>query len=182
MQKKSSNIGVTYGLIGGLALVMFGLLLYLSGVEWFLHPIAFTGFLIPVIVAILGGIRQRKVNGGNLSFADALKVVFLIFVISSVVSTAFNYVLFNFVDVPFREALTQAAAEKTEELMTKFGAKQEQIDQAVEETLKGNNYTLGKMSLNMAFGLIFWFIISLIIAAIIKKNKPDFPFQDAPLK
>lgn len=186
MENKSPNIGVTYGLICGLASVVFGLMLYLGGVEWFMNPIAFLGYVIPIIVAVLGGLRQKKLNGGVLVFGDALKVVFTIFVIGTLISTAFNWVLFNYIDVPFREALSQEAAEKVRQLMEKFGAKQEDIDKAMADSMNKNNYTLGSMALGVAFSCIMWFVVSLIISAIIKKNPSQFPnqfpAQDQPLK
>ncbi|MCC6289877.1 MAG: DUF4199 domain-containing protein [Chitinophagaceae bacterium] len=175
METKSTNTGVTYGLISGLASVIFGLLLYLNGAKSFVSPIAWMGFLIPIVIAVLAGIKQKKNNGGYLDFAGALKVVFTTFVIGTIISTIFNYVLFNFIDVPFREALTQESTEKMQEMMQKFGAPQDAIDKATEEALKGNNYSLGKTSLSAAFICIFWFVVSLVIAAIVKKKKPEFP-------
>ena len=59
--------------------------------------------------------------------------------------------------------------------MQKFGAPQDAIDKATEDALKGNNFSFGKQMLGTAFYCIFWFIVSLIIAAIIKKKKPEFP-------
>ena len=175
MEKKQTVVGLTYGLISGLASVIFSLLLYLGGVKWFVNPIAYAGFLIPVIIAVLAGLKQKKLNEGYLDFAAALKVVFTTFVIGTIISTLFSYVLFNFIDVPFREALTQETAEKTQQMMQKFGASQEQIDKTTEDMMKGNNYSFGKQMLGTAFFCIFWFVISLIIAAIIKKKKPEFP-------
>lgn len=175
MEKKRTDVGLTYGLISGLASVIFGLLLYLGGVKWFVHPIAYAGFVIPVVIAVLAGLKQKKLGEGYLDFPAALKVVFTTFVIGTVISTLFNYVLFNFIDVPFREALTQETAEKAQQMMQKFGANQEQIDKATEDMMKGNNYSFSKQMLGTAFFCIFWFVISLIIAAIIKKKKPEFP-------
>ncbi|PVD53003.1 hypothetical protein DC498_06450 [Terrimonas sp.] len=175
METKSTNIGMTYGLISGLASVIFGLLLYLNGAKSFVSPIAWLGFAIPIVVAVLAAAKQKKTNGGYLDFAAALKVIFTTFVIGTVISSFFNYILLNFIDIPFREALAQESTEKMQEMMQKFGAPQDAIDKATEESLKGNNYTLGKTSLSAAFLCIFWFIVSLIIAAIIKKKKPEFP-------
>lgn len=175
MEKKRTEVGLTYGLISGLASVIFSLLLYLGGVKWFVHPIAYAGFVIPVVIAVLAGLKQKKLGEGYLDFPAALKVVFTTFVIGTVISTLFNYVLFNFIDVPFREALTQETAEKAQQMMQKFGANQEQIDKATEDMMNGNNYSFSKQLLGTAFFCIFWFVISLIIAAIIKKKKPEFP-------
>ena len=175
MEKKRTEVGLTYGLISGLASVIFSLVLYLGGVKWFVHPIAYAGFVIPVVIAVLAGLKQKKLGEGYLDFAAALKVVFTTFVIGTVISTLFSYVLFNYIDVPFREALTQETAEKAQQMMQNFGANQEQIDKATEDMMKGNNYSFSKQMLGAAFFCIFWFVISLIIAAIIKKKKPEFP-------
>ena len=175
METKKTNVGVTYGLISGLASVIFTLLLYLNGAKSFVSPIAYAGILIPIVIAVLAGIKQKKIDSGYLDFAGALKVVFTTFVIGTIISIVFNYVLLNIIDVPFREALTQESTEKMQEWMAKFGTPQEAIDKATEESLKGNNYSIGKQTLSGAFMCIFWFIVSLIIAAIIKKKKPEFP-------
>ena len=175
MEKKRTEVGFTYGLISGLASVIFSLLLYLGGVKWFVNPIAYAWVLVPIAIAVLAGLKQKKLGEGYLDFAAALKVVFTTFVIGTVISTLFSYVLFNYIDVPFREALTQETAEKAQQMMQKFGANQEQIDKATEDMMKGNNYSFSKQMLGAAFFCIFWFVISLIIAAIIKKKKPEFP-------
>lgn len=175
MEAKKTNIGITYGLISGLASVIFTLLLYLNGAKAFVSPMAWLGFAIPIVIGILAGIKQKKIDGGYIDFAAALKVVFMTFVIGTIISIFFNYLLFNVIDIPFREALTQESTEKMQEWMVKFGTPQEAIDKATEEALKGNNYSLGSQTLSGAFICIVWFIISLIIAAIIKKKKPEFP-------
>ncbi len=175
MENKKTDVGITYGLISGLISVVFGLVLYLMGAKAYVSPIAYLGMLLPIIIAVLAGVKQKKLDGGYIDFAKALKVTFMTFVIGTIIGMLFNYVLFNFIDVPFREALTQESAVKAAEMMKKFGAKQEQIDQVMEETMKGNNFSLGKQLLNAAFACIFWFIISLIISVIIKKKKPEFP-------
>jgi hypothetical protein len=175
MDTKKTNVGFTYGLISGLASVIFSLLLYLGGVKWFVHPVAYAGFVIPIIIAVLAALKLKKQQGGYLEFPEALKVTFTTFVIGTVISTLFSYVLFNFIDVPFREALAQETAIKMQGFLQKLGTPQEAIDKATEESLKGNNYTFGKLMLGTAFFCIFWFIVSLIISAIVKKKKPAFP-------
>lgn len=180
MEKKKNSIGVTYGLISGLASVIFSLMLYLGGVKWFVNPVAYIGFLIPIVIAVLAALKLKKQEGGYMEFPAALKVTFTTFVIGTVISTLFSYVLFNFIDIPFREALTQETTVKMQEMMQKFGAPQEAIDKATEDALKGNNYTFGKQMLGTAFFCIFWFVVSLIIAAIVKKKKPAFPAAATP--
>ncbi|MCO5242160.1 MAG: DUF4199 domain-containing protein [Chitinophagaceae bacterium] len=175
MEKKQTDVGLTYGLISGLASVIFSLIMYLGGVKWFVSPVAYAGFFIPVIIGVLAGLKQKGLDGGYIDFAGALKVIFTTFVIGTLISSLFSYVLFNYIDVPFREALAQETAEKAQQMMQRFGATQEQIDKATEDMMKANNYSFSKQMLGAAFICIFWFVVSVIISAIIKKKKPEFP-------
>ncbi len=63
MEKKKNSIGVTYGLISGLASVIFSLMLYLGGVKWFVNPVAYIGFLIPIVIAVLAALKLKKQEG-----------------------------------------------------------------------------------------------------------------------
>ncbi|MBC7848734.1 MAG: DUF4199 domain-containing protein, partial [Chitinophagaceae bacterium] len=92
----------------------------------------------------------------------------------SFLTTAFTYVLLNVVDIPFRQALAQETSQVTEKLMQGLGSSQDDIDKATADMMNGNAYTLSKQFLGFAFGTIFWFLVSLIIAAIIKRKKPEF--------
>lgn len=174
---KKENMGLLFGIIGGMASIIFSLILYLGGVEWFVSPIAYLGFAIPIVFGVLAGIRAKKQHGGYLEYGQALKTVFLALIIMSVISTLFSYILFNFIDVPFREALAQRTAQVAAKMMERFGASQEDIDKAMANSMNQNNYSIGKMALGLAFSCIFWFIVSAIIAAIIKKKRP--PFENA---
>jgi Na+/proline symporter len=62
--------------------------------------------------------------------------------------------------------------EMTEKMMKKFGAPQDTIDKAIADAAKTNPFSLSKMALGFAFYCIFWFLISLIVAAIVKKKNP----------
>jgi disulfide bond formation protein DsbB len=174
MASGKTNIGLMYGLISAGVGIVFTLVLYLMGAEWFIHPIAFSGLVIAIVIGVLAGLAQKKANGGYLEFSEALRVVYTVFIVSSLVSTIFMYVLLNYIDEPFRQALAQKTAESTEAWMKRFGAPQDQIDKATTDALNANNYSPKSMALGFAFWAIAWFIIALIVAAIIKRKKPEF--------
>ena len=174
MGNNKGNPGVTYGLIAGLIMIVISLGLYLGGVKTFLSPIAFLSYVVIIVIAVLAGVRQKKLNGGYIEFSDALKVVFTTFAIGFLLQTLFMYILLNYIDVPFREALAQETQAVTETMMKRFGASDAQIDEALKNAAGQNNYSIGKMFLGYAIWCIVFFIISLIIAAIIKRKKPVF--------
>ena len=168
------NVSILYGLLNTAVTIVFTMILYLSGANMFLNPIAYLSIVISSVICVLGGLQQRKHQGGYLSFSEALKVTLLILVIGSFITTAFQYVLLNYIDVPFREALAQVTAEKTEQMMREWGAPEESIHEVVVQTLNGNNYTIKRLLLAFALVCILWFIISLIVSLIIRKIKPLF--------
>lgn len=173
-ETSQKNIGPLYGLINGGVVIVYTVLLYLGGIKAYLSPLSWLAIVIPIVICVLGGLQQRKLQGGYLEFAEALKVTFMILVLGSLLSTIFDYILFNYIDVPFRQALMQEAADKAEKMMEKFGMPQEQIDKAMDELLNGNNYTMGKLFLGFAFRCIGLFVVALIVSLIIRRKRPPF--------
>jgi hypothetical protein len=116
----------------------------------------------------------KKMNGGYLSLSEGLRTVFLVFALGFLLQTLFTYVLFNYIDVPFRDALTQAGMKKAESLMKRLGASENQIEEAMKNANDPKNNSFGNTLLSYAVLCVIFFIISLIIAAIIRKKKPAF--------
>jgi uncharacterized membrane protein YkvI len=177
LQTKKTDTGLIYGLIAGAASIVFTLILYLGGIEWFTSPLAYLAFAIPVVVAVLGGLKERKLLGGYITFKEALKTVFIIFIIFIILDTLFSQLLLNVIDVPFREALMQDAGVRMEKFLTKMGAGQDAIDKALADMQDPSNFGFKKVLLGVLFRCIGWFIVALIIAAIIKKKRPEFENQ-----
>ena len=170
-----SNVGLTYGLIGGIAMIIYTLCLYLAGVQTFMHlGLIYSSYALITLIAVLAGLKQKKLKGGFISFAEALKTVFLTFAIAFFLQTLFNYVLLNYIDTSFRDALTQATMEKTEEWLKKFSVPESDIEKTMESMASKNNYSIFNVFLGYGVMCIISCIVSLIIAAIIKKNKPPF--------
>ena len=172
---KTSNIGLSYGLITGLIICIITLIQYLGGLKTYLSPVGFLTYIILLVMAVLAGQKQKKLNGGYLEFSEALKVTFSVFASALLLQTLFTYVLLNFIDVSFKEALAQEVMNKSEEFMRKFGASESMIDEAMEKARQSDSFAFGNMMLGFGIWCIVWFIVCLIISAIIKKSKPVFP-------
>ncbi len=174
MSNQTSNPGVSYGLIAGLSLIVFTVLLYLGGVDFFIGGFAYLSYVIVIVFAVLAPLKKRKANGGFLPFADALKITFTVFAIAFLMQVLFNYILMNYIDTGFRDALTQATYDKMEQMMKRFGASDEQIDKQLNVAMQDNPHSLKNAMLGYGIWCIVFFIVSLIIAAIVKRNKPEF--------
>lgn len=171
---KRSGVAWTMGLIAGLLMCLFTLCLYLGGVALFMGSIAWSGYLIIIAIAVIAGLRQKKLNGGYLTLGEGLKTVFMVFALGFLLQTLFSYILFNYIDVPFRDALTQAGMEKAEAFMKRMGASESQIEDAMKNASDPKNNTFFSTLLSYAVTCVIFFVISLIIAAIIRKKRPPF--------
>jgi hypothetical protein len=150
-------------------------ILYLGGVERSMGKLTYLAFVFPILFAVLAALQQKKQQGGYLEFSEALKATFTVLVVGTFLSVAFEYVLYNYIDVPFGQAMTQAAAEIFRKAAEKYKMmSQDKIDEAVDKMLNTNNYTIGKMTMGFAFKCILLFVLALIISAIVKRKRPPF--------
>ena len=175
MTGKQQNIGLQYGLAAGIAMIGFSVILYLAGAKAFTGGFAFLGYGILVGMSVAAALRKKKLNGGWLEFAESQKLIFSVLVIAMLAQSIFVWILMNWIDTDFRNAVSQITLEKTQELLKKMGATSDQIDTAIEGERQKNEYSLGRTSLGFAFSCILMFIIALIISAFVKKKKPVFP-------
>lgn len=170
---KKSNPGFTYGLMAGLIYCVITLIQYLMGVKGYMSPLAYIAYLVPIIVSVLAALKQRKAQG-YLEYGEALKIVFTVFAICLLLQTIFVYILFNFVDVSFAEALKQEIMEKSEAMLKRFGASDTTVDEAMKKMANENQFSPGKLLIGYCITCIVTFLISLIIAACVFKKKPVF--------
>ena len=88
----------------------------------------------------------------------------------------FSYFIFNVLDVAFAESVKQLSIEKTMEFMQNFKVPETEIDKAIDEMIKQDTFSMGNLLKSYAYTCILYFVEALIIAAIIKKKKPEVPF------
>lgn len=173
MEKKATNPLLQYGIFSAVIGLIAYIGLYLGGVKLMTSPFAFAMNLLPIVFAVMACIAAKKQDGGYLTFGKALKISFGVFVITGIITSFFAFFLFNFIDLEFKQAMQQASLEMTENMMKKFGAPQDQIDKAMDEAMKKDNFSLGNIMLGFAFSCFLYFLFSLIIAAIVKKKNPE---------
>jgi len=178
MQPRKISISLTCGLVAGLAMILLTTVLYLSGVNAYLGPAAYLGYAILLTMAIVAPLREKKDGGGYLEFRDALKAAFLVFVIALALQTLFTWVLMNYIDPAFRQVVEQAIMEKMEKFMLRMNLSQDKIDEALAKDRGANQFSLSKSMIGLCVSYIVFFLVSLVIAAIVKKKKPAFSEAD----
>jgi hypothetical protein len=138
----------------------------MSSVIFMLLSISITiGFII------YGVSEYRSELNNRLTFNQAFIAAFGIALAGNIIGTMGQYVYTNFIDPTFYDTM----AEQMTAMMEKYNTPENAIQQAVEQIK--NSGSIGVMAKNLLGLSTFMAIVSLIIAAVMKKQ-PDNPFDD----
>jgi hypothetical protein len=110
--------------------------------------------LLCIVVVVVSGIQYRKEAGGYLSYQRAFTHGFVVFATYGVVSTLFNMLLYNVIDIDL--------GQKVADEMTRNFASPQGADQFT---------PLGQIW-NLVKGLVGFAVIALLTALIVRKNVP----------
>ncbi len=130
-------------------------------------------FVVIIVFGILSSLKAKSMQNGFISFKETFTAYFTTVVIGVLISAVVSIVLFNYIDPDAAEAIKQQVIEKATDMMQSFGAPQADIDKAIVEMQDQNQFELGNQIKSLAFQIIFYCIIGLLIALAIKKTDPE---------
>ena len=169
------NHSVRYGLILGALNVAFTAGAFLIDYKLIQNPlIGFLIFGITIAILFIAGFELRKKNGGYLSFKNALRSSFIIYTIAAVLMVAYNLLQYNVFTPEIAQELQKDALNQQVMVWESFGMSDEQIDENAAAMEDRNLFGLTWQLVGLAGNLVFGLIISLIVAAIVKKKEPEF--------
>ena len=146
------------------------------------------GLLIPLGFMIAGGLRERKAQGGYMAYGQALKITYVIYVVSALVALLFTVLFHNLIDPGYmdrnREVIMKSGEDAARKGMEMMGASEAQILEAMEDTSEArekqvedqiNFYKSPKgIILSTLMLLVFGVILALIAALFVRRNpKPE---------
>ncbi|MGB0980850.1 MAG: DUF4199 domain-containing protein [Winogradskyella sp.] len=175
MEKSIKSLASNYGLYLGLILATITVIGYSISLDlftkwWF--GIIF--MLLIIIVGIIASMKARNLLGGFISFKNAFTAYFITILIGIIISSLVSIVIFNIVDPDAAIALQDKIIETQVELLQRFGTPQETINQAINELkANGNMYSISNILKSIAFQLIGYSILGLIVALVVKKSDPN---------
>ena len=126
-----------------------------------------------MIILIIYGLQLRKRNGGYLAFKDGIKYSFMSYVIVAVLVAIGTYILFNLIDKDLTQKSFDLSLEKMKSTFTNMGMKEDEIEKAMGKR-EAQKTDFPTIFLGTGFGLIWDFVVSLIVALIIRREKPVF--------
>jgi len=166
-----------YGIYYGVASILIFSLIYALNFEFFGRFFWWMGIGVMALVAfmIMGGMAERKANGGYLTYFDGFKYLFLIGIIGYIVNLLFTIVFVNFIDPGFNENLRIVIKESTMEMMQKWEVPDEKIDLEMDKMdAQFTNANTAWYYLKQFFSsAVMSMIFALICALFVKRNRPD---------
>jgi hypothetical protein len=165
----TTSVGLRYGLLTGILSVIYSFILLATNME------QNTALGLLSLIILVGGIYlahkyYKENNGGFMSYGQGLGIGTLISLIAGLLGGIFRYVYTEFID----PSATQRAMDQTRAKMEEAGNMSDaQIDQAIQMSQRFASGPIGIVVAVLASALI-GFLISLIIAAITKHNRPEF--------
>ena len=174
MENSIKSNAINYGLYLGGALALMTVAIY--AIDLSLMVNMWLGIFMLLIVVGFGVVATAKAKGllgGFLSFKEAFSSYFITAVVGTVLANLVSYILFNFIDPEAAKQVSEMTVEATISMMEGFGAPAETIAQTVEQLENQNQFGLGTIAKNMVWAFVIQAVIGLIVAAIMKKSKPD---------
>ncbi|WP_066224875.1 DUF4199 domain-containing protein [Formosa haliotis] len=174
MEKSLKSLSATYGIYLAILLASVTILAYVINLELLTSVWLGVGlFIVIIIFGILSTAKVKSLQNGFISFKEAFTAYFTTVVIGILISAIVSIVLFNYIDPDAAEALKQQVIEKSTAMMQSFGAPQAEIDKAVAEMQKQNQFELGNQLKSLAMQIVFYCVVGLIVAFAMKKTDPD---------
>ncbi|HEX7367948.1 MAG TPA: DUF4199 domain-containing protein [Pelobium sp.] len=179
MIKDLNKLALNNGIIIAVITIIIQLLTYyaapnLLGATW--YGILIT--LISLVIYIFFTLDLRKKVGGFWSFKEALSGVFIMSLVANLSSSIFNFLFYRFIEPGAYEKVKGYVADGITATFEKMGMSGDALDEAVEkatESLKSQYMpSIGDFFKNLVVAILIGFVLSLIFAAIFKKNPPMF--------
>ena len=167
--------GVLYGVLFGIIMVFEFVIMYLIGMKSLINTSAGTivnignYLILPILFIYIGCTNYKKNNNGFISLTESLKTGISITFVAAFIYAVFN-VIFNFI---FPEFINEMIAITKEGMLAKNpNMTSEQIEMGLSMVKKFMNPFI-VLPVTLAMYSFFGLIYSLIVGAVLKKEKPQ---------
>ncbi|MEM1324435.1 MAG: DUF4199 domain-containing protein [Bacteroidota bacterium] len=174
------NNGIKYGLIYGATGAVLMLLAYFTDPKMlfsYLNWRSILTFALMLGLMFWSAKVTKNQKGGYITFGEALLPPFLTFIIGSLISTLVLYALIS-TNPELQDVAVEAGEDMVKSMYETVGMSEDQIEEASElaeaQMEGGNPYGLLNMIMGIFISAFFLGLpVSAIIAAIVKKKRPD---------
>ncbi len=164
------NLGLTYAVV---SIILFLIQVIVAGGMVFSMVMGIVTFALVIALPIIFIRRERAGKGGLISFKEAFTTAFVGLLIGGIISVLFSVIYITYVDASYVDKMVYNALESTKGLMEgSVGDEQmNEIMMEAETDMRAGFTPLG-MAKSMGYFAIFYLVVSLILAAFLKKVNP----------
>jgi len=179
LNKAASTNGITIGILSTtIGVVTFYIFPSLLGSISF----GIGTLVISLVIYVFFTLDLRKKIGGLWNFREALKGIFLMAFIAGLLYSVVNFAFYKFVEPNAYDKISGYMEAGMTNTLENMGMNQDQIDEAISKQSEGikAQYDPTPMQFfkNIGVAVIVQFVMSLIFAAIFKKEEPVFASID----
>ncbi|MBC5837230.1 DUF4199 domain-containing protein [Flavobacterium muglaense] len=161
--------GLSFGLITGLASIVFTTALYVIDLKLFVSGwVAFASLAIRLVIGIVLLSKTKKELNGIFSYKEAFTTYFISAVIGVFISVFFNIILFNYVDPAAKDTIRDLSAKFLIETLSKFNTPASAINEAVSKLKETDQFSPLELLKGSIFSVLGYAILGLILAAFFK--------------
>lgn len=179
-QQTPFQAAIKPGLIMGLVALAVTYIAYfidssLLASAWF----ALVALVIFFGLIIYFGKQYREEIGGFMSFGVAFNFSFIAILISGIVTLIGQILLYHVIDPTLPQVLADITFENSLKMMESFGQDPDALPPSALDEIRistASSFTLTGQLKNFGFALIFYAIIALILAAILKKRDKSLDY------
>ena len=165
---------ISFGIISGGIGLLVTVLMYVIDLKLFVNMwIGFGMLFVWLVIGIMLLSKCKKEKKGQLSFKEGFTAYFLSALIGIAISTAFNIVLFNFIDTEAREAVTEHLVDFQVSMLEKFNTPSADIQKAAESIRENAQFSLKGQFFGFMQALVGAIVFGLILAAIMKSRNKE---------
>ena len=166
---------IKYSIILALISIIITTLIYIIDetmmVKWWFGLISLA---ISFALLIYFGMTIRNEAGGFMKFKTAFTLIFLIVFFSTIISSAYNLVLYSVIDPDLGSRLTEALIEQQTQILENFGVPADQMDEQLNRIREQDSFSVPSLLKSSGIASIIGaLIMGLIVGAIIKKKEPE---------
>ena len=167
-QPSVTSVALKYGFITALIGVVYTLIIMVSDLgdnRW----VSGLSYLILIVGIVLAMKQYKTINYGYMSYGQGLGIGTLVSAVFGLLTGIFVWLYTSFVDTEYMARMQ----EKQAEVLLDQGMSDEQVDQAMAmaESFSG---PLAMILGGLVGAVLVGFLLSLIISAIMKNNRPEF--------
>lgn len=166
-QPSLRQIGIRYGLIVALIMVVYSLILQFADLAMN-RPLGFLSYVMLIAGIVVAHNTFKRDGDGYMTLGQGIGIGMWITLVAGVISSVFSYLYLRFID----DSVIQKAMDEAVTQMEERGMPDDQIDQAMKITEKFMQPG-AMMIIALITMLILGFIVSLIVSAITKKTNPQ---------